>query len=868
MDFGRSGLDQGRSNSRRLGSRRSLAGLRLERLEDRPLLSLLANSVADLHGLGFTTVLNARTTTDVAAFRSLDPGAVASDFLASINWGDGTAPTAGTITEDASGVFHVSGTHTYTDSRGGLLTPAVTIRDINGALYQTGSFYETNLVSSVSGQAPIVDANLINPWGMFLNFGPGPSPVSDEGTGLVTSYDLPNLTAQSGTITIPSGSPTGITYNDSQGFDVAPSTPAQYLYATLGGTIAGWASGSAATTLATVPGAKFTGLDEVPFTSPGSGSTWVPSLFATDFTGTTGSHGIDVFNSSLQNLTGAGGAYAGKFADPSVPAGFEPFNIVYASVGTQGALVVAYARPSGTSRFTGTGGYIDEFDSSGNLIKTIFSDPAGTSLNGPWGMALSPWNLGSDGNDLLVGSFDGGSGGTITVIDPSTGSVVGQIGGADGDPILNQGLWSLQRSIEIEPGSSIVGFDGGNDSIYLSAGIDSQTQGLLARVSHAPAASADVVALVASPDQPGASATAGRAFFGPIASFEVTIPEPTIILVDPAVGTPPNDFSGSPSPGDFYNVTIDWGDDTPATAGTIATAASQSGDYTFDASGAHTYAAAGTYTITVNVHDVDGLAETFTNTATVAASTQTGNGGTPTVTGRLNPALDPDISGMETITNDVRPDFIGIASRPGAAISLYATAAGTITPILIGTGTVGAGGTWNIAADRALADGTYSISAEVGGSAGGPMRIMPALVIDTVGPTVPPASIAREGRSIVVTFHDPVGIDESRLDDPNNYLLVEAGRRHTHRYRIAVVSSAPGTTPGTETVRLRIRGGRGPLPLRRLELQILTAGQSHPAGIQDLAGNPLVGGSLVEGLSAIPMARAASGAKGLRAARH
>ena len=52
-----------------------------------------------------------------------------------------------------------------------------------------GTIYmQTNLVSSVPTMAPIVDSNLINPWGVA--FAPkSPFWVSDQGTDLATLYD-------------------------------------------------------------------------------------------------------------------------------------------------------------------------------------------------------------------------------------------------------------------------------------------------------------------------------------------------------------------------------------------------------------------------------------------------------------------------------------------------------------------------------------------------------------------------------------------------------------------------------------------------------------------------------------------------------
>jgi phage gpG-like protein len=62
----------------------------------------------------------------VATFSDADPGCTASDYTASIKWGDGST-TAGTI----SGHFTVTGTHTYAST--GTRTITVAIHDAGGA---------------------------------------------------------------------------------------------------------------------------------------------------------------------------------------------------------------------------------------------------------------------------------------------------------------------------------------------------------------------------------------------------------------------------------------------------------------------------------------------------------------------------------------------------------------------------------------------------------------------------------------------------------------------------------------------------------------------------------------------------------------
>ena len=51
-----------------------------------------------------------------------------TSFVASINWGDGSAPVAGSVTADGPGQFQVTGSHTYTES--GTYPIVTTISDI------------------------------------------------------------------------------------------------------------------------------------------------------------------------------------------------------------------------------------------------------------------------------------------------------------------------------------------------------------------------------------------------------------------------------------------------------------------------------------------------------------------------------------------------------------------------------------------------------------------------------------------------------------------------------------------------------------------------------------------------------------------
>ena len=61
-------------------------------------------------------------------FADADLQSKTSSFVASINWGDGTAPVAGTLTADGSGQFQVSGSHTY--EAAGTYPVVVTVNDL------------------------------------------------------------------------------------------------------------------------------------------------------------------------------------------------------------------------------------------------------------------------------------------------------------------------------------------------------------------------------------------------------------------------------------------------------------------------------------------------------------------------------------------------------------------------------------------------------------------------------------------------------------------------------------------------------------------------------------------------------------------
>jgi len=124
---------------------------------------------------------------------------------------------------------------------------ALSVPVVTAGAQAGGSYVQRNLVSDLAGVAKFQDPNLVNSWG--LSHSPtGPWEVSDNGTGLATSYKV-NGKAVPPAVTIPlpgggpGGAPTGNVFNPTSGFAVSQGgalAPSQFLFATEDGTISGW----------------------------------------------------------------------------------------------------------------------------------------------------------------------------------------------------------------------------------------------------------------------------------------------------------------------------------------------------------------------------------------------------------------------------------------------------------------------------------------------------------------------------------------------------------------------------------------------------------------------------------------------------
>ena len=102
----------------------------------------------------------------VASFSDKNPSATAASFTASINWGDGTAATVGTVVPNSSGGVNVLGSHTYTTAPGssGAFTITTTLTAASGASLQSTTQANVSVIPlTLTGQLnPASDSGLSN----------------------------------------------------------------------------------------------------------------------------------------------------------------------------------------------------------------------------------------------------------------------------------------------------------------------------------------------------------------------------------------------------------------------------------------------------------------------------------------------------------------------------------------------------------------------------------------------------------------------------------------------------------------------------------------------------------------------------------
>jgi uncharacterized protein (TIGR03118 family) len=365
---------------------------------------------------------------------------------------------------------------------------SIAIADDHDSRGERDAYVVTPLVANLAGRAAMKDPILQNAWG--IAFSPAGSPfwVNDNATGCSTLYDGTGVKVTALQVSIPlpgnivpaascqprdpnkppspaPAAPTGIVWNPAASF-LVPGTkiPAVFIFSTEDGTISAWAGGLNPAENAVLAadesssGAVYKGLA---FAVNAKGA----FLFATNFHNGT----VDVFGPN-----GADGMFTkvsldGDFADPELPPGYAPFNIV----NIDGDLFVTYAQQNGEKHddVAGRGhGFVDVFDTDGHLIRRFESRGL---LNSPWGVARASFAFGPFSGKILVGNFGDGR---INVFN-NDGTFVDQLEDAHGKPLVIDGLWTLTLG---------GGSHSSPDTLYFSAGPDGEANGMFGTITLAP----------------------------------------------------------------------------------------------------------------------------------------------------------------------------------------------------------------------------------------------------------------------------------------------------------------------------------------------------------------------------------------------
>ncbi|GAB3369842.1 TIGR03118 family protein [Lysobacter rhizosphaerae] len=322
-------------------------------------------------------------------------------------------------------------------------------------------FEQRNLVSDGFIPAEHTDPNLVNSWGVAFNpFGFAWVANADGHTS--TLYDGDGnanaLVVQIPTPTDPTGgSPTGIVFNGSGNFLVAPNQPARFIFATEEGVIAAWAPAVDFTHAIRMADNSASGASYRGLALSANGN--MQLLYASDFFHAK----VDVFDQNFKPLQ----LPAGAFVDPDIPKGFAPFGIH--AIG--GDIYVTYAKqdPSMLEDETGPGlGYVDVYSPKGTLIRRVASRGV---LNAPWGVALAPAKFGVFSNALLIGNFGDGR---INAFEPVFGLPMGPLRDKNFNPIVIDGLWALAfgNGLLHQP----------VNTLFFSSGPDDEEHGLYGRL--------------------------------------------------------------------------------------------------------------------------------------------------------------------------------------------------------------------------------------------------------------------------------------------------------------------------------------------------------------------------------------------------
>jgi uncharacterized protein (TIGR03118 family) len=356
------------------------------------------------------------------------------------------------------------------------VAPAAAAPGVRIPVIAPGSAYrQKNLISDTPGMGLVQQPLLVNPWGIAKDAA-GPLLVANDGTSTTTFYSgdvggSPFIPKSR--LIVPGGLPTGTVANTTASDFVvdqgSASGRARYIFASITGNISGWnpnvpAAGSTSAVIeASQPGHVYTGLA---LANNGSANL----LYAADFA----NRAIDGYDADFTAVS------PGAFGDPTIPAGYAPYNIQAIS----GSLYVAYALVGPDGRpVDGVGnGYVRRFNTSG--VRDLTFGINNGALNAPWGMVIAPASFGIFGGALLVGNAGEGNP-SIHAYNPTTGAFLGTLQDESGNGIVIEDLHALTFGNGGQGGST--------NTLYFTAGLGQEEHGILGSVVPTTASAVSLV---------------------------------------------------------------------------------------------------------------------------------------------------------------------------------------------------------------------------------------------------------------------------------------------------------------------------------------------------------------------------------------
>jgi hypothetical protein len=527
----------------------------------------VAPSIAAIAGTAFNG--------SVATFTDSYTANTASDFAATINWGDGTS-SAGIIT-DVNGAISVAGSHTYSATGNDVLS--VTLNDTHGTAAATAT-------GSATVTAPTVNAAT----GLTV------LSVSDAGVGAFGVAPPLTINSNSATeTTIPgtvSASSTAVAYSGTASVNTAQTVTA------------GWTSSTAGTATFVDTWSSTNVLPGVNNAEQSYGLQGGPDYANATFSVSMAAAGsFSIAWTATENGTGA----TSSWGTTSGPVGeFGLMNMVVSIDGGAAMQVANAAVLSPSGSFTGA------LSAGAHTIKVMdWSNYSGANANAS-GSLTEILNL-----SLAPGVAPpplrvyGGAGASLSAVEGGTVTTpVASFTDSNTADTASQ----LSATIAWGDGSTTAGTVTGSNGVFSVSGASGHVYAaegkFVTNVTVTNAADGVTTALtgaVTSTDAdvftPGAAqgiaATAGLAFNGTVATF-----------TDSYTANTASDLTA----------TIAWGDGT-SSAGTVTDV-----NGSISVSGSHTYAKPGIDAVSVTLNDTDGTAAAIGNASVTVASPYFGSG--------------------------------------------------------------------------------------------------------------------------------------------------------------------------------------------------------------------------------------------------